>query len=88
MNEYHKIEQEINGLDLNIDTENDLHLLIKQHRDQYLNWKQFTADTVSNVYLDQNVCYEMLQSMKDQLNNNKYYSSSTYNFHDLYHFSF
>ncbi len=67
IDEYQKIEQEINGLDLNIDAENNLHLEIKHYRHEYMQWMQSMSDVLSECYFDD----KSLHEMKDTLNYNK-----------------
>ena len=73
INEYHKIEHEINALDLIMDSQYNLHSEINQYRQEYLQWKQSISNLLSTVYSSDYITRDSLQNIKNELQQNKYY---------------
>ena len=71
INEYKKIELELNALSLNIDDDNNLHLHIKNYRHDHLQWVEYINDTLNKLHQNE-ITYTSINKMKDRIINDMF----------------
>ena len=72
MDEYHKTEGELDGLNLTLDGNESLHSDIQMHRHTFLQWKGSITNALSFIRsLSGTPSMEQIREIKDALNEDK-----------------